>query len=143
MLVGRGQGSPAMTSSDDQTNGGGWNDVITVDIDGEPVEYYPAGVEIPATRVADLAGYEYRYDTLLAHHPRLRRAVVQLRLAKDVHRRFGALRWDDGSDLDQLDRGLAPGTSADARAAAEAVLENALFVVPLDVTCRNCHNSAV
>jgi hypothetical protein len=125
----------------DDAPDGAFDDVLRFDVDGQVVEYYPAGSELPVLLTTDLRGYEYRIDVALDHHPRLRRAAVWFRLPGDVVRIFGALHWADGRDLDALDRELQADTVDPDR--PESPFDVALFTVASDVTCQVCHSSSL
>lgn len=119
------------------------DDVAMLEIDGELVEYFPPGVEIPLRRVAGLEGYEYRKDALVGDHPRLRRVVVRLHLATDVLRAFGVLRWTDAGDATLLDELVAAGLDTADPELLAIVLDGALFCTVHGVTCRVCHSSSM
>lgn len=106
-----------------------------IELEGQPLWYYPRGESIPPEVTAQIFRYRFRDDSLTMFHARTRQIVVPWRGLGDLG--LFVLHWDDDTDLELLDNLAAQGadiTDAIARAVVCEVHE------PM---CRNCDNRSV
>lgn len=108
-----------------------------IDLDGVPAWYYPEDEEIPPEVTADVSRYQFRYDALTMHHPRLRQVIVPKGTNGLGATFFAVLHWADGTDLRLLDHMLEIGADVDD------AIDRGLLCEVHGATCQKCAASFV
>jgi hypothetical protein len=108
-----------------------------IDLDGVPAWYYPEDEEIPPEVTADVSRYQFRYDALTMHHPRLRQVIVPKGTNGLQATFFAVLHWVDGTDLRLLDHMLEIGADVDD------AIDRGLLCEVSGASCQKCAASSV
>ena len=103
-----------------------------IDLAGMPAWYYPGDEDVPPEVTEDVFRYSFRYDALTMDHPHLRQIILPKATNGLRATLFAVLQWDDGTDLQMLDRMLSQGADATDTVA------RALLCEVHSATCQNC-----
>jgi len=104
-------------------------------VDGWAMSCFAAGEEIPSAGIEGLRDYEFRLESVVIDHPRVRRVILEMPMKSGLWRYFGVVHWSDGTDLEEFDRRSRAGEDLNAS------LEDGIFCSLRDVQCLVCHTN--
>jgi hypothetical protein len=94
------------------------------------VKYFPAGEAIAGVDREKLVGFDAHEDEELRYHPRLRRVLTTLIRESPLF--YGVLHWNEGTDLQEVDRRVRAGV------AGPVDFEGAVYAELRTIVCRCC-----
>jgi hypothetical protein len=103
-----------------------------ITVEGNTIRYLTAGERLQFDDQDNPIGFDLLEDRDLEYHPRLRRVLTTLVRPQPTF--YGVLHWNDGTDLEELDRKVLENKASDEDFAG------ALLAQPRTIICPNCES---